>query len=66
MSFSDDPNLTPNFNPIRVVDTGSRTVDKPKNRCSAGRFRAPAHRGRGPYCTPGARTIEHGEGPAQC
>src|SRR5450755_875667 len=31
--------------------SGSRTFDKPKDPCSAGRFRAPAHRGRGRYCT---------------
>src|SRR5450755_548589 len=28
-----------------------RTFDKPKDPCSVGRFRAPARRGRGRYCT---------------
>ena len=31
--------------------SGSRTFDKPKDPCSPGRFRAPAPRGRGHYCT---------------
>jgi hypothetical protein len=35
----------------------SSTVSKPKNRCSTGRSRAPARRGRGRYRMPGARQV---------
>ena len=36
--------------------SGSRTVSKPKDPCSAGRFRAPARRGRGHYPAATARS----------
>jgi hypothetical protein len=41
---------------------GLRTFDKPKDPCSAGRFRAPARRGRGRYCTLRASVPEIGCG----